>query len=419
MLNMNKYNVFSQGRQSIIHFLVLMFIGSSSIFCMSIISDTKVGEAIVNKVYDEIIKRYAIASIINSKLVTSNKVAYVDIDQKTHNEWGNPLFTPRDKLSDILETAYNRGAKVILLDVCIDSNSDKSSELSLLYKTIETLSHKYKNTYLILQKRAINNKPIKSDLDIIVNNSRNIFYADPSFYLSSTDNVVRYWTPVVKYADSTTVYNTSLLAVALLENDGRINKNDNVKYKSQSLVESKHTLNYKVEVKYRIHFYDIPSNTISDYDGGNLFTNKLSIKELNKSNFNNKLVIIGNSSELLGDNHSTPVGTMPGMYVLGNIANTILNGKTTGNYINNIDMLINMFLIFATSYVIMMIKKNYQQFIFNVIWFLASIEISSYMYINFDMMIIAPIGILMIGTYEGISDFEHFIYKKLERKAAL
>jgi CHASE2 domain-containing sensor protein len=41
----------------------------------------------------------------------------LDIDDETHNAWDEPLFTPRDRLKELIDVPVNDGAKVVVVDV--------------------------------------------------------------------------------------------------------------------------------------------------------------------------------------------------------------------------------------------------------------------------------------------------------------
>ncbi len=76
----------------------------------------------------------------------------------------------------------------------------------------------------------------------------------------------------------------------------------------------------------RIRFLLIPRDTIPNHPAGNLFDNVFKVDEIKHANVRDKIVIIGNSSPDFDDIHSTPVGNMAGMFIIGNALNTISLG---------------------------------------------------------------------------------------------
>lgn len=52
------------------------------------------------------------------------RMAMIEIDQKTYRAWGSPILTPRDKLKNLIEAAVNGGANVIAVDIELSWWSD-------------------------------------------------------------------------------------------------------------------------------------------------------------------------------------------------------------------------------------------------------------------------------------------------------
>lgn len=51
------------------------------------------------------------------------KIVLLNIDDKTYDEWGKPLVTPRDRLKGLIEKAANDGARLILVDIFLDDKT--------------------------------------------------------------------------------------------------------------------------------------------------------------------------------------------------------------------------------------------------------------------------------------------------------
>lgn len=398
-------NTFILSKEKWAHVLILSALGIFTVLSLELFSNYKVGEGFVNKYFDEVIRKAATESISNfrtrSQSVANNSVFYVDIDHETFTMWGKPLVTPRNQLSDLIQRVFEKGAKVVVVDVSVDAPTEEKHDDKFL-KTLKNIGMNKDHRHVILTRRFNINTEFQGKVDLVVKKSKNIFYATPTFYMSGTDNTVRYWTPVVQ-SGSDKYLHTSLLASILYSNNDSDIKD---KLFTNSLI-----LKYKLNSKYRIYFSDFPPGTISDFNEGNLFTNRIKHNELDYVDLNNSIVVIGNSSEMLGDIHATPIGPMPGMYLIGNAIKTINNGKASGTDFSVFLFVANLGILISVSYLITIITNNLIQFIAGACILVVLFDFLSLIYIRYDILIIAPVGIMAIIMYEGMSDLEKILFK--------
>ncbi|OQW92210.1 MAG: hypothetical protein BWK78_02350 [Thiotrichaceae bacterium IS1] len=68
---------------------------------------------------------------------------FLEIDEDTYQHWGEPLFTPRDKLKTLIEFAAEKAhAKVVIVDVYLDQQSDNAENDKELREYLQGYSKK-------------------------------------------------------------------------------------------------------------------------------------------------------------------------------------------------------------------------------------------------------------------------------------
>ncbi len=285
----------------------------------------------------------------------SDEIAFIDIDHETYKQWGHSDITPRDRLAELIDVAYNGGAKVIALDIFLQDpdyqHPEKDERLREVLQAIKKDEQGAKIIFPVtLSTEGILGKTLYDDL---IDNKERFFKAVPWVMVASSyDNKMRFWTPYGVYIredkEQDIVWGTPVLATVLASGDARqltefsnriiegIDKGDDGKdLHFTSKKEGKELVRISSGSKvtnYRINYSLIPPGVLKKEDPGNLFMKAFTVHQLqkmmnlNKNLLRNKIVIIGNSSPDKRDNYPTPVGTMPGMYIHGNVINTILNG---------------------------------------------------------------------------------------------
>ena len=48
---------------------------------------------------------------------SASEIAWIDVDEKTYREWGEPLMTRRDKLADLIDFAMQHEPRAVIVDV--------------------------------------------------------------------------------------------------------------------------------------------------------------------------------------------------------------------------------------------------------------------------------------------------------------
>jgi CHASE2 domain-containing sensor protein len=181
---------------------------------------------------------------------------FLDIDDKTHQAWGEPLFTPRHRLKTLIETAVKAQARLVIVDV----NLSQPTPIEGLRYTkplhpYDQALHDYLANYanfcqqqstcptIIFAKtfRAVQSSsgtnigyfslqqdiPIPewrtSFLDTAVSQSGPYLqWASPLFFLSADDPVIRHWwlwQPVCEHQQVRMMPSIELLVAALIRHE--------------------------------------------------------------------------------------------------------------------------------------------------------------------------------------------------------
>ncbi len=48
---------------------------------------------------------------------SASEIAWVDVDEKTYRDWGEPLLTRRDKLATIIDFVMQHEPRAVIVDV--------------------------------------------------------------------------------------------------------------------------------------------------------------------------------------------------------------------------------------------------------------------------------------------------------------
>jgi CHASE2 domain-containing sensor protein len=301
-------------------------------------------EGQLNQAFDHAIVKEAGEAARASESLSSDSenagqdLVFMEIDSHLHKKWGSPLITPRDKVALVIEAACAGGASIIIPDILFDHRDTGNPAGDLkLEKVLQAVGRGGNATKIILPAKIENDGSLVAPyFSAALSINPNIFFATPMASESSTDNVVRYWSPykVSTSGERTTfLWNAAFLAALL---DG--GKASELTQMRNSILGTGNLEDIQLPGKhiklsskedafylYRLRFKLIPANTMTNHPQGNLFQNLHSVEEISQVNFKNKIVIIGHSSPEVGDIYPTPVGQMAGMFIIGNAINTILH----------------------------------------------------------------------------------------------
>jgi len=422
--------VFSRKKK--IHFAVNISIGIIIAIFFHFLERTDWGESTINKAFDFVITREAEKSVAAMRRLDSKKnpkisdqILFVEINDETYRKWGKPLMTPRDRLAETIIFASRGGAKVIILDVlleerdCFHTGGDARFRKVLQDMTDRGAPVKVIFPVRIGQDRSIFKNNIFKD---IIERNPNFYTATANIAFTSTDRVVRYWIPfeTVKYSGSLTVlWNMSFLAAMICEGKETELKQIEAKITSGTFRKAHYfamghsrriAISADREDIYhnRIRFFLIPKQTISWHPGGNLFSTLYQIDEAKHADFKDKIVIIGNSSPEAGDTHYTPVGDLAGMFIIGNVINTISLGIQPSRTPLVLNILIEIVIIIIAAYVFLYFHSFVAQMIGPLIVFPALGIISYFYFIYTGVFLNFVFAVAGMGLHETIAKIEAF-----------
>ena len=305
---------------------------------------TSWGEARLNEIFDTYFLKREVKTAVATQIHNS-KIVFITLNPKTGINQEVPLLTPRDQIARAIKIAADGDAKVIFPDVLLDTTDyQHPGNDALLCRVLLEISHR-RDISLILPAEVWSNGTLKYNVfNGLINKSANIYRALPGVVASNKyESVCRYWREyeIIKSGKKSVglLWGVPLLAAVLVESEPRelagyreaiINgkfKGSRLQLKNQKTI-SVAAVKEDLYLQ-RIRFSLIPADETT---AGNLGpTTDIPYEYLHYKSgsnaFRDKIVIIGNSNPDFGDTHLTPVGKMPGMYVIGNAINTLLTGR--------------------------------------------------------------------------------------------
>ena len=420
-------------RDEKIHFLITTGIGIAIIILFQIYENTNFGEHTLNKAFDSIILKEATrsAKLGNILLQKGKKVieelTFVDMANPYKKE-GYPLLTPRDQLAKVVEAAYKGKAKVILLDILLEDRDCCHPEHDQeLREVFQNMINEKASTKVVFPVRIGSDGKIKRNIfDDLIASHPNFYPAIPYMSATASDRIVRYWVPFERAKDTARVpflWNASFLAAALAKG-----KEEDLKTISQQIggkkLQEAHFIKLsdmkQIEIsrhhedlyRNRIRFFLIPQGTLTKYPGGNLFELVNDVDEVDYIAFANKVVIIGNGDPEAGDIHLTPVGYMPGMYIIGNAVNTISLGLQPSHPPTVLNVLLELILIFVAAYILSRFPTPIKKVVRGVVMIFVLGTISYYYFVKTGVLLNFLFAVAGMGFYDLAINIEGLLLKR-------
>lgn len=436
-------------REQQIHLLINCFVGIVIFVGSIIVEESTWGRKNVNLQFDAFIWQEAYQIENQHDVRVSPDVIFFDIDDATYQKWGRPSLTPRDKVAQLMEFAYQGGARVIVSDINFEefdytpAQSLEAGELALsgeqrdqrLRQVLTNIKHFGGDTKVILPAIFYADKTLRRNIFEDLIDDHVIFRAVPISEQDDYDAVTRYWLPfqecVNKKGEQATLWSSPLLAV-LLAHGSEI---DELKEKQETILqhceeehkpylmtlkESGKTINVFTEPgsQYnRIRFLLLPENVLTSRgtlyavnqrktsSGPEVFTTtnpKFSLK--------GKIVIIGNSSPDSHDTHMTPVGYMPGMYIQGNVINTLLQNNNISIIHPAFRLLAEGILIVLASYIFLYFHSFTAQLLLSC-FLICLLPVLYYLFLQTGVFFDLAFPLAGIGVHELFAKIEHLLMK--------
>ena len=252
-----------------------------------------------------------------------------------------------------------------------------------------------------------------------------IFLSSPYFYLSEYDNTARFFKFYEIYQNEKgqkdLIWNVSFLAHILSLN--KLSILDELKEKILSgeknltLTINRNTIHISNEdlVSSRLRF---PYPVVLDNEEKHLTMRSLPIypsyMDEEKERIKNKIVILGITDPIKHDYFKTPVGYMPGMYLIGNGTFTIANLQIHHESLW-IKILIEIFVILLAAYLFLWMD-SIPATIFSFLLIGLLIPISVFLFYKYNLFINVILSILGIIIHKDIAEFEEFLIGGLWKK---
>ncbi|MFC1779400.1 CHASE2 domain-containing protein [Thermodesulfobacteriota bacterium] len=278
--------------------------------------------------------------------------AFLNVDELTYRHLDEPFYMPRESITELIDFSLSANPLLIFVDFLIDKPGGDSEADVALYDYV--LNYSPGAPPLIFARSfrsSIDSSEILAEvrpsyLDSAVKENKNVYWASPSFY-KDADQVVRrwqLWTPA--FSEDTTrlvpsvQFSTLSLLAKLKDKNNKGEKRSEALFNRYSEEAKRLTNNYRQEVhanplRQKI-VYTLPWEgggipLVRNYTGSQVplvrTHNALPILknqgEIDNSWLQNRVVILGATYADNRDSYLTPIGEMPGSYVLFNAINSL------------------------------------------------------------------------------------------------
>lgn len=415
------------------HFYINIVIGLSIAIASHFIENTRLGIKTLDYIFDLYIANESDKAQENVHLEETYKnfskdIVIVDIKYANYKQWEFPLVTPRDVLAKIISLADSSGAKIIIPDFFFDYHDYKTPEKDDSLRHVLTQIANRNNTKIIFPNTIGIDGRLKPNIfnDLIENNEK-FYYALPTVVASSHDGVVRYaedydfYIKSIENKDSiySKILSVPLMVSKLINNansnkkelgvEGSVEKGNNTTKILTEISEKKEAENYLYNK--RIRFLIVPGREDDNaVRTGNIPVEQyFQIDNIIPQYLKGKIILIGTSNPESTDNHVTPIGTIPGMYILGNAINTEimhLNPKEVSLFIK---LSVEFIVIIIASFLFLLFHELVAQIIASAIILIVLGSINYYIFYNYGVFINFILPVLVMGFHRIISEFELII----------
>ena len=439
-------NIFRLDRNKRAHFFGNVIVGVVIAIIFSLTTSSQWGAELMNVAFDLLV-RYE--SIVSSNSVNGvNQLFFVEITPSEYRQLGEPLLTPRDRVADLIETAWKKGAQVVALDILLD-RTDQQNPLGdkKLRRLLEKMLRENAKTQIIFPVRIGADGELRHHifddlLDKQTTDGRHIFYpAVPTALASEGDLLNRFWGSYQVGRDQSghtkVIWSVPLLAAALhagsqtaLEKAAKELLSDSehrsdITHGEHPYIEfsgnrinlsplqrknlpgidlptfvegESHSLPYSQRIRFLI-----PPETKTRRDSNNFRS------DLSPDSLYGKIVIIGNGSPETGDIISTPVGRMPGMYFIGNAINTIVTGKMPLHMNIWLHITMELLIIIAAAFVFVQIHDLLAQLLSSLAFIIILVPVSWFFYRNYGVFFNFIIPVVGMRLHHFADRFESMV----------
>jgi hypothetical protein len=421
------------------HFYVNIIVGVIIAVIFHFVEYTRFGIKNLDYIFDFFIQHESLKAqdVVNRGETLSNfskDIVFIDFRYSDYKRWGFPQFTPRDILARNIFLADSCGAKLIIIDFLFEYKDyqypSKDDSLRNVIKRIGVTG----KTKIIFPVTIGIDKKLKPNLfDDLINKYDNLFIGLPSVLSSSHDGVVRYTGSSDKYLESSeesrntqrTIESIPVIASKILNNPA-LGKNDLIKQEAgendnknelTSINEKEREVEEYLYQK-RIRFLIIPGKETDTLGrSGNILPDQyFAVENVIPEYLKNKAVIIGSSNPETGDVHLTPIGKLPGMFVLGNAVNTEIMHLYPEEVHIVLKYLIELLVILLASFLFYYFHEFFAQIITSILLLLILGTINYFLFLNYGIFLNFILPVLGIGLHRSISSFENILSSGISKK---
>ena len=445
-----------------------LFLGISTIIIFYCMRNTSIRQELLNSWFDKyILMRYD--SDTEAKKM-ANELVFLDFDNTSIEALQRPDLTPRNKAADLIRIACEREAKLIIVDMNFSEADYSPAKLmagdetaltgeerdKILRDLLETIKNDdTKDTKILIPFLTYSDRQEKPNVFADLVDNEKIYAITSTFTANSqSDRNVRFWLPYLetKRADTKEkhlLWSIPIMTVALaIGNEKELNSmeksilndnsDDNKSYelnvmrngkeekftfykeqqKNQGLVRNTNSYQYN-----RIQYTILPPNIKDSEPFGNIPAKHIGHWRNNGFKLDNeridckdKIVIIGRADDNCDDFHATAIGTLPGMYIHGNIIATVLS--ETQPHLSSMfkSFVIEFLLIIIVAYVFLnLIGVKTKIIVFIMI---GMCWLGSYIYFCYtNEFIVFCLAFTSIGAYSIANNIETFFHNRLSRSS--
>lgn len=438
------------------HFITNVCVGILIAVIFTILGDTWWGEDKENSGLDVLARLENRLYRDKSVDLAKSPVYFIEITHADHKRWGSPDVTPRDRLARMVECARERKAKVIVLDVLLEKKGNKAADTKLrdvlerMLAEQATTAERAKN-HVIFPVTVTFDGNIRTNIfDDLIDGEKNrrlgIFHrGSPTIEATATDKLNRYWSVYKPGLNSKSklevVWSVPLLAAAIREG-----KEEELRNISLDLLhhEGGHG-GHGAGIVLGGRHVEIPSleripppangyvaGSAVGYQAGTahsaIYTQRIRFRlepdksstarlkltadkfEDNRQNLlpdlTGKVVLIGNLSPDTGDIHYTPVGTLPGVYILGNAVNAIASGLQPVHMYRWLHYMIEGVIIIIAAFLFLRFPSIVAQIVATVVFFVIFFPVSWLTYEKWGLFFNFVLPVTGMGLHRIFSDLE-------------
>jgi len=405
---------------------------------------SKMGQQLLNETYDYLVKKDFQNTVIErgDKEPVSDAIRLVTFDRSAYayeKSPGGDFWTPRKTLGETIIRALKLGAKVVVADIEVDKpvpiEDENRDFLELLEQAADIA--KQNDAVIILPRTGEECSSVPHSgyacqfYDLLNRNSDVIKQGTPGIFRNPSDSKVRHFRLYEKDGKGKPILSMSVLA-AVYQWYGR-EEGNNILRQAQAELGDDSWSEILISAPegmepIRIRRQDAKSECLpARYkfrivpDPGLLFDMARTSAELldtepDSDIYCRKTVIIGSVHEELGDIHSTPVGDMPGLFLLANGVNLFLKGEQIHEISPEYRYLIELILIILSALVFLDRNPTLAALTLTGILFVLHKLLSVHFFTNWGLFLDFWLMIIGIGIFENIVGLQEIMEEWAGRK---